>query len=167
MKLNNGMRDTIVSRIMSDVPMIDYKAQMKTIADAEAYQQLPIEIRVAIERNPDVRNYLGTCYVGYNYHEHVLNRHYEPSEETKVKLAEIEELRKEQNDRRYVMIKKIRGALNACTTVGKFVKMFPEFEKYVPIQDAPITNLPANQIMTELMTMGWPDNKKEEVKAPE
>lgn len=157
MRLTNAMRDKILKAVMADVPKIDYESQVNAILDKYAHDALPVELRVAIERNPDIKNYLAT---GYVCSSRVSNCHYIAPEEVKAEIQPIRELSYAQNNRHYELERELRGVFDAVTTTQKLAKMFPEFEKYIPKETENTTNLPVTKVIGDLMNAGWP--KKDE-----
>jgi len=157
MRLTKAMKNQILDAVMADVPEVDYDDQIKVIAAKEAFEQLPVELRVAMERNKDVINYLATSY---NLGARVSNCHYEPSDAVKAETLPIFEARAEQYTARCNLKKELYGVFQAVTTTQKLLKMFPEFEKYIPVEMENTTNLPVTKVIGDLMNAGWP--KKDE-----
>ena len=158
MRLTNAMRAQILDAIMADVPKIDYMAQIDAILAVYAHDALPVELRVAIERNPDIKNYLATGYTGGR---RVFNCHYNVTEEIMTKeLQPLHDASYSQYTKRNALERELRGVFNAVTTTQKLAKMFPEFEKYIPTETENTTNLPVTKVIGDLMNAGWP--KKDE-----
>ena len=59
------------------------------------------------------------------------------------------------------LYQKLKGVIEACTTLKKLKELLPEFEAYFPTEAEPTKNLPAvANLVTDMMQMGWPKDKR-------
>lgn len=170
MKLNKYIREAFVRAAMNDVPAIDYAQQARDLALKTANDLLPPEIKPLID-NPALTGCFNYVYVdmpgnlsGVRVlgHPDTWRLRYEPkAAEVWTQLQELSRLDKEQNERRKELKSKLEGAAAAVTTRKALVAMLPEFEKYLPPEDAPsIKTLPVcANLVSDFMQAGWPKEK--------
>jgi hypothetical protein len=63
----------------------------------------------------------------------------------------------EAKDQRRDVYNKLKGIIEGCTTLKQLKTLLPEFEKYMPTEEAPTKNLPAvANVVADLTKLGWP-----------
>lgn len=161
MKLTKKLRGRLLSDIMADLPRVDYEEELRVFLQKDALDKLPVELRNAIALNPEVVDYL---YDGYVYPfrcvglggVRVANAKYKPDVSEGSGAKRIHDLHEKQRDQRHKLQTQIEGVLEQCKTTQEFVKVFPQFEGYIPKTEvAVITNLPATQVVEEMIAAGW------------
>lgn len=170
MRLTNTIRQAFVSAAMADVPKEDYGAKTHKLIQDDAIAKLPPKIR-AIAQDKDLRHFLKTesHYIS-SYHisnVRVMHPEYErsPSVNTKVDALCLEAAEQTAN------MDKLRAKLKACadaaTTRKALVEMLPEFEKYLPENEAKANrSLPAvANVLADFVKAGWPKNNKGKIAA--
>jgi hypothetical protein len=163
LRLTNYIRDAFVRAALDDVPRIDYDDQMEKKVLAHFVDQLPTKVRFVWD-DKALRPYVNTHY----YHVHSISLNVPGSEKhsrrlpqaLEAELKELSELDTQQTNRRNELKSKLRGVAYACTTRKALVDALPEFEKYLPPEDAPTKNLPmlAN-VVSDFVKAGWPKGK--------
>lgn len=170
MKLTNNLRDAISRAICNDIPRTDYKEQIRTLVQAHYVKAAPREVQ-AVYKNPNLRGYLCKEQVhiagcGYNYlycvtpdadtYDVVL-----PDTALMEQLQALTKLNDEQSAAIYEASQKVRATVSAFRTTQALLKAYPEWEKYIPKEDAPTVNLPAHaNLISDLVKLGWPDGGK-------
>lgn len=170
MRLTNYIRDAFVEAAMQDVPKIDYNAQAEKIAKDEAN-------RLFSTAFPDVdlnkvKGWFDGGTLGMpgglqTIHFHARTEYYmlrEKSPKVWERLVKISEQQKEQSTKMDALRIKLKGAANACTTTKQLRELLPEFDKYLPEEEAPSArSLPVvANIVADFAKAGWPkkDSKK-------
>lgn len=161
MRLTNALRDRILSAVMADLPKVDYEEELRVFLQKDAKDKLPVELKNAIELNPTAEIYLGDSFihpfrcVGFGG-VRVMNKHYAPDVSEGSEAKRIHDLHEKQRDQRNKLRAQIEGVLGQCKTTQDFVKVFPQFDGYIPKTEAAvITNLPAAQVVEEMIAAGW------------
>ena len=66
----------------------------------------------------------------------------------------------EAKDQRREVYNKLKSIIDGCSTLKQLKTLLPEFEKYVPTEEAPTKNLPAvANVVADLTKLGWPKDK--------
>lgn len=179
MRLTNTMRDAFVRAVMQDVPYIDYKEQMRKVATDGAIAALPPEVRNAWE-NPETKDYIKVSYFTVGHGEASMNitlpgtdssgwRHPKlaSAADVKKKIDDLSTKHNAQHEVRKDLEAKIKGAAYAVTTRKALAEALPEFERYLPADEAVATrNLPAlANIVADFTKAGWPKGKAPAAKA--
>lgn len=163
MRLTNTIRQAFVTAAMADVPKEDYSAKIQKLIQDDALSQLPPKIR-AIADDKDLRHYLqkDSHYVSSSHISNVRVMHPEykrsPNVNTKVEVMCVAAA--EQAKNLSDLTEKLRGCANAATTRKALVDMLPEFEKYLPADEAAACKtLPAvANVLSDFVKAGWPKN---------
>lgn len=170
MKLTNTIRDAFISAAMSDVPRTDYDEEARKIAGAaldaafkKAFPGVKIDRLTAGETGwldkcgVNMPGDLGSLYT-WTPSYRVLER----DAETWAKLIELSQKAREQNDIRTSLTSKLKSVAYACTTRKALADALPEFEKYLPAdQAAACRTLPAvANVVADFTKAGWPKGKK-------
>lgn len=169
MKLTNYIRDAFVKSAMADVPKVDYNDQADKIARAQLSQMLSAAlpgVKVDDKSKPwlcegsvDLPGELQSVY-GFRSSYDCLR-----GAPAWAKLVELNTLHVEQKGKRAALSSQLRAAAYACNTTKQLRELLPEFDKYLPAEEAKTCRtLPAvANIMAEFAKAGWP--KIEEKKA--
>lgn len=173
MRLTNTLRQAFVSAAMQDVPSVDYREQIQSIIQKATKDLLPEKVKAALT-DPESSAWLryGTYHVrqdGINVSVAVpsqSNYGYEGKDLPATTLSEVNKLTKlwaEQKKVREKLQTKLQGVAASCTTRQALLEMLPEFEKYLPADEAAAkkTNLPAlANVVTDFVKAGWPKQNK-------
>jgi hypothetical protein len=158
MRLTNMLKEAFVRAAMDDVPKIDYDEKLIQAVTDEAVRQLPPKVR-ALYNDKDLRHFVKT---NRDWHGGV-SIHY-PGEEIKLpetvaaEIKQLEELKDAQSDARSDLRSKLKAIAESCTTRKALAAALPEFEKYLPADDAAACRtLPAvANVVSDFMKAGWP-----------
>jgi hypothetical protein len=164
MRLTNTIRDSFIRAAMDDVPKKDFQEQINKVIVDDAVSQLPPKIRTL---------FLDKTLSGFVKTEwkYVLNSRFlvpsgglfSPKQETIEKVRKLESEITSQNEKMRSLRDKLHGCAYAVTTRKALVDLLPEFEKYLPADDASACRtLPVVQnVVSDFVKAGWPkDGKK-------
>lgn len=159
MKMTRFLKDGISQRIINSLPKgVDYENMMQKAMWDDSYKQLPNELKEAIEKNADVKNYLNVakkrvpscdCLMLSSF------SFYEMTKETEKVIFDLHVLHDEQREKLRDLKKQIRAIVDSSRTVEQFCKDYPEFAKYAKQEDDPAKNLPATNLIAEMKKIGW------------
>ena len=161
MRLTTKSRAALVEAVMSDVPKVDYHAQIEPIIKREAFALLPTEVQnlpTDLIKSFVHRGYFSP-FIGLSVYvfcdrDEVLfgilreklradNAYKELCDKA---AAQRETLRKIKTE--------VKQAIGSCSTDKQVRERYPEFAKYLPtVSDVP--NLPTVQIIEHLKAAGW------------
>lgn len=161
MKLTNYHREAFVNAAMDDVPMVDYDAQATKILQDFQLKHLPKEIR-AIYENPELRGFLKTNRTYCFSHRYISVYGDAPLDAaTKAKVADLESKANEQKSSLSALRESLTSVAAGAATRKALAEALPEFEKYLPAEDAPATRcVPAlANIVSSFVAAGWPKDK--------
>ena len=168
MRLTNTIREAFVRAVMHDVPSIDYGEKIRNLVNKKvaaihkkaSIQEIDKErlstsyIRIhGTEKN---RYSATSCYVcGLTENE----RKEIQSDSALIALADLEYA---QEATRNALRKKIDYAIKACSTRKQAVEALPEFEKYLPEDEAKaMRSVPAiANVLSDFVKAGWPKGQK-------
>jgi len=165
-RLTNSQRDTLVRKILEDVPNVDYLPELETIVRDTAFGLLPPEIRALPK---DVFNAFVEfdCFVGDHYHRiREASSMFLPSGKgslfplLKAELGlharynELIALAEAQDNMLADLRREIKSAVYSCATEKQLTERYPEFAKYLP-KVAETVNLPTVPIVEHLKAAGW------------
>lgn len=166
MKLTNTLRDAFIRAVMNDVPEIDYDSQVETMILEEAVARLPPSLEAIWRKSPDLHAYFNTTYISRYVGDRYIGVHAPCTEEPDDSL-DSQELRelcvKAQAQRK--LREDLRTRLRACAygaaTRAALAKMLPEFEKYLPTDEAAACRtLPAvANVVADFVRAGWPKSE--------
>jgi hypothetical protein len=156
MKIDKYVRQSIVRAIMNDVPKPD-KAKRRADLQAAIVKAMSPAVRKVFKECPGA---LKTSYFGdltYN----AVNWDTRDLVVGDVPDEKLEELTKPYRDEDKAIDEariKLQGAIEGCNTRKALMTRLPEFEKYYPAEEAPMSkNLPAlANVMSDLSKLGWP-----------
>lgn len=172
MKLTNTLRDAFIHAVMQDVPSVDYAEMLRKEAADAVVAALPEALRKAwaVEAN---RPYIQTCSRDFGgvgiyvpgYSRWVDGRHtYFPAVAAAAskKLDDLAGKHDSQEEARKSLRSKLRGAAYAASTRKQLAEMLPEFERYLPPDEAAANrSLPVvTNLVADFVKAGWPKGKK-------
>lgn len=167
MKLTNSIRDSYVRAVMNDVPQIDNSEKMRKIVLADAVAQLPPKVR-ALWNDEATRSYVNIDWYGGRYSGTSVEvpassaTSFALTDKAAAAVAELTAAAKNQDNTRAALAQKIKAAAYSVHTREALVKLLPEFEKYLPIDEtAALCTLPAvANVMADFVKAGWPKDAK-------
>ena len=165
MRLTNVMRDAFVRAVMNDVPSVDYSTQFQDAATKITVAALPSSVRKVWD-DKATREYVKTVnpfryIVGPNAHVPGFD------EEALKKILSVEyektkRLQESQDEHRRELRQRVKAAAYSVRTRKALVDILPEFEKYLPADQAAANRqLPTvANLVADLSKAGWPKDKK-------
>ena len=169
MRLTNNIRDAFIKAAMDDVPSVDHKEEIRSIAFKDIVDQLPINVQ-KVYKDSKTRDFIKTAYCtyggvsvtvpsvsGYSSDSPKL------TEEAKKKVGDLKAANQANQTLRGELSSKLRNAAYGCTTRKQLAELLPEFESYLPSDEAKATkmNLPAvANVLSDFVKAGWPKNQK-------
>lgn len=165
MRLTNTIRSAFVRAAMADVPKHDYTAEIHKLIQDEAISRLPPKVK-AVADCKTLRNFLKTetHYInGYQCSNvRVMHPEYSrsPRVNEKVEALLVEFAHQEKNITALTV--KLTATAEAVSTRKALVDLLPEFEKYLPADEAKaVATLPAvANVLSEFIKAGWPKTAK-------
>lgn len=163
MKLTDYIRQAFVKAAMDDVPKIDYEQQCRDLLNKK---RLAILKPLGLDKAAPNRLTKTMVYMkGSMPNMYAQGLLYVES----IKLEADEDIRglcdlhEAQRNARQHLENKLEGIAAGCTTRKQLVELLPEFEKYLPAEEAkPGANLPAiSNLVGDFVRAGWPKNKKQ------
>ena len=164
MKLTNTIRAAFVRAVMNDVPSVDYQPQadklVNDMLDADFQKVAPGLSREALEASGWLsQHYVDTPGTLSNVRAvapgHRCAKH---NADVWAKLTEISVKKANQDLSRAQLQSKLTGCANSVTTRKALASLLPEFEKYLPADDAAASRtLPVVQnVVADFVKAGWP-----------
>lgn len=164
MRLTKTIRDAFVRAAMDDVPKRDYQAEIHKLIQDDALAQLPPKVR-AIADDKNLRHFLRTesHYISGMFISNVrvmhpeYTRSFKVNEKVEALLVEFAE----QHERNNALRTKLAATADAVSTRKALVDLLPEFEKYLPADEAKaVATLPAvANVLSDFVKAGWPKNQ--------
>lgn len=167
MRLTNFIRDSFIRAAMDDVPKVNYSEQAEKIAREflkEEFKRvfpnidMTGEAHVWLEKcSVKMPNNLTNIYgISPNY-EYIQSK----GQEVWKQLVELGKLNDEQHAKRSELKSRLHGVAYACTTRKQLLEALPEFEDYLPAEEAKAAkNLPAlANVLSDFVKAGWPKNQ--------
>jgi hypothetical protein len=156
MKIDKYARASIVKAIMADVPKPD-KNKRRADLQAAVVKAMSPAVRKVFKESPGAlkTHYFNDLfYDGMNWS----TREIVVGDVSEDKLKELIAPYKAEDEAIHAVRCKLQGAIEGCTTRKALMTRLPEFEKYYPAEDAPMSkNLPAlANVMADLSKLGWP-----------
>lgn len=148
-RITKAMKESMVTRIVKDVPQVDYDSVVQDYFNKRAFDELP-EVLKANE----FQEYLKESYVS-GYHLHVRNAKFKPTQEDRDFRNQQAKLGREQYDNIQALRRGLTVALGSCKYIEILAEQFPEFVRYLPEEQTPATNLPAIPLKRTLTALGW------------
>lgn len=168
-RLTNELRRSIISKIMSNVPMIDYREQIKVLLNETARAIAPPEI-MALHGTPNwqyastVRVYISregyfwVCPIPNSDHETLGPTH--PNPEWRklyavISKADLIGATERQIKARKTLEDELMQVMQSTTTVkGLRSVLSPDLHQFVPIDVELKANLPVPAVVAKLKAMG-------------
>jgi hypothetical protein len=159
MKIDKYVRQSIVKAIMADVPKPD-KAKRRADLQAAIVKAMSPAVRKVFKECPGAlkTHYFGdVLYDGHRWDSRDLTVGDVPA----AKLEELSKPYKDEDEAHSAAYCKLQGAIEGCTTRKALMTRLPEFEKYYPAEEAPMSkSVPAlANVMADLAKLGWPKGK--------
>jgi hypothetical protein len=163
MRLDKYAKQAIVKAIMADVPKPD-KVKRRADLQAAIVKAMSPDVRKVFKESPGA---LKTYYFGDLTYNDVNwdTRELVVGDVTEKKLNELAKPYNDEDAAIAAARTKLQGAIEGCNTRKALMARLPEFEKYYPAEDAPMSkNLPAlANVMADLSKLGWPKGKAKTV----
>jgi hypothetical protein len=160
MKLTKYDKQAIVKAIMADVPKPDKNKRRADLQTAIVKAMSPAVRKVFRESPGALKTHYfnDLVYDGMNWS----TREIVIGDVSEDKLKELIAPYKAEDEAIRSAKAKLEGAIEGCTTRKALMTRLPEFEKYYPAEDAPMSkNLPAlANVMADLSKLGWPKGAK-------
>lgn len=166
-RLTKQMRESIIQRIMNDVPKEDYDSKARDLLVKSVQNELPKEIQAMLGTHLEC--HLGSTSFSVNG-EHG-NRIYAyipgATDKYRVPITAVEAI-KALLDKDYTQ-RCSRGALqnelailfSSFSTVEKLRDKFPQFDKYLPNAEQPTFPVAVvSDVLSNLQQAGWPKGTK-------
>ena len=173
MKLTNTIRDAFIRAALNDVPTVDYRGQAAKLIREDSISRLSPKIR-ALATNVETEHFLRqetfydtpaglgtiTIYCGRG-------DRYKPGAEVLLKLRELGDKQKEQDTKLKSLRESLKAIAYSATTRKSLVEKLPEFEKYLPADEAKaLRSLPVvANVVSDFVKAGWPKGGKKAVTA--
>ncbi len=156
MKIDKYVRQSIVRAIMADVPKPD-KAKRRADLQAAIVKAMSPAVRKVFNECPRAlkSHYFGDLiYDGVSWS----SRELVIGDVSEAKLEELTKPYKDEDEAISAARCKLQGAIEGCTTRKALMTRLPEFEKYYPAEEAPMSkSVPAlANVMADLSKLGWP-----------
>lgn len=168
MRLTNFLRDSFIRAAMADVPSVDYQEQAKKYAEEQLLKKLPKEV-LALAKDKKLNDWLNREYISmpinisnfYGFTDKGNNPILKNDPVVWAKLLEFSQLISQQSQTRNELESRLRSVAYACTTRKHLLEALPEFEAYLPAEEAKAAkNLPAlANVLSDFVKAGWPKNQ--------
>ena len=167
MRLTNFIRDSFIRAAMDDVPKVNYTEQAEKIAREflkEEFKRVFPNIDMTGEAltwlekcSVKMPNNLTNIYAACPSYEYIQSK----GPEVWKQLVELGKLNDEQYAKRSELKSRLHGVAYACTTSKQLLEALPEFESYLPAEEAKAAkNLPAlANVLSDFVKAGWPKNQ--------
>lgn len=161
MRLTKLLRDSFINSVMQEVPRIDYHEKARVLIQKDAISRLPKTVR-AIYDDINTRHYVATRNQHFSFggYINVVGKEYETHQIVEDQLTQFYKVSKVQDETHNALRTKLTTAAYACTSRKALVEMLPEFEKYMPEDEATVNRaLPVVQnMLSDFVKAGWPKN---------
>lgn len=172
MKLTNHIRNSFVRAVVADLPRIKYDEQARERIQNDALNRLPLKVR-ALYNTVDLRDYLlltrvrvpGEWNHGNSLYVNVYGMaDYKIGDGMTSVMLELAKRMQEQEQTRKTLQACLASAASAVTTRKALADMLPEFERYLPADEAAACKtLPAvANLVASFAKAGWPTKVKVE-----
>ena len=167
MKLTNSMREAFVRSAMNDVPTIDYSEKIRSAAMKLAIAGLPPKVR-AIYQDEALRGFVASYYRNVaGVHMNLPGADRESSTPISAQLKPLEVEADAQHAKLETLRRHLKSVAQSAGTRAALAKMLPEFEKYLPADEATaLRTVPAlANVVADFVKAGWPKGGKKVAKA--
>lgn len=166
MRLTNQIRDAFINGVMRDVPSVDYTEQIRKLLEQDIEAQLPPAV-LAIHKDKALCGYVNTSWGSFNSGVSIAypssnNEGTKITTKAATKVDELRTLSKLQSAARNDLQRKLKNVAYSVTTRKALVQALPEFEKYLPEDEAKaVRTLPVVQnVVADFVKAGWPVKTK-------
>lgn len=166
MKLTNMMRDAYISQVLKDTPSADIESlrdKACTIAIEDALNRAPSEVKKLWKSNT-LRPWVATKW--HAFRGNLGHSVYLPGIPGSEKLSSEAQRQIDELDSQVCaalvtqdgLRRKLRAVAYSCTTRKQLADALPEFEKYLPVDDAKaVRSLPVvTNVVADFVKAGWP-----------
>ena len=164
MRLTNFIRDAFVAAAMADVPKVDYVQQIRDLFNKlykAELKTLGLE-KADLSRLRSMTVFAAGACVAANG----LTRTEAVELTEDPRFTVLAENNKTQSEKLSALQTKLTGVANSVTTRKALIELLPEFEKYLPAEEAKTKNLPAiSNLVGDFVRAGWPKNQKKGAQA--
>lgn len=158
-RLTKWDKESIARAIINDVPKID-KEKRRADIQAALVKAMSPECRKIYNRTPNALrtvNLGDLIYTGCSWN----SREVVAGDVPKANVDAIIEPYQKEDSKRAEVGRNLKAAIMACSSVKQLNERLPEFKKYYPTMDKPVTTLPAlANVVADLTKLGWPDGGK-------
>lgn len=158
-RLTKWDKESIARAIINDVPKID-KEKRRADIQAALVKAMSPECRKIYNRTPNALRSLhigDLTYTGSRWD----SREVVIGDVPKANADAILEPYMKEDAERAKVGRNLQAAIMACSSVKQLNERLPEFKKYYPTMDKPVTTLPAlANVVADLTKLGWPDGGK-------
>lgn len=168
MRLTNTIREAFARSVMNDVPFIDYEEQIRSLVNKKVeaiHKSVGIQ-KIDTERLThtyiSIRGTAGKWYGATSVHVKGLTESEQRGIQGDLDLIALADSACAQAESRNALRKKIDYVIKACATRKQAVEALPEFEKYLPEDEAKaMRSVPAiANVMSDFVKAGWPKGQK-------
>ena len=170
MRLTNTIRDAFVRAAMHDVPKeMDHSEEIRKIVLNDFLTKLPAKVK-AVYDDIETRHWIKTDYNNYggvsvSYPTSESRSSWNAPKLTPSAQKKVDELKEksESNEKiRKTLESKLHQVAYSVTTRKQLVDALPEFEKYLPEDEAKaIRTLPVvTNVVADFVKAGWPKDQK-------
>lgn len=169
MRLTNYLREAFVNAAMNDVPHVDYQEQWRKLVLPAHVATLPTEVQT-LWNNLNTRKFLNTCYMqcpGSSMEvpcidEYEYRRNLQPPPAVREEADKLTKAYTAQRESQANLRRMLESVALSCTTRKALAAALPEFEKYLPAEEAPMSRtVPAlANVVAEFAKAGWPKERK-------
>jgi hypothetical protein len=162
MKLNKWHKEAFVTAVMADVPKVDHDEQARKLVNVWEKASIPPAVKKAMEQNPEwfERKNLYTPGRLNSVSAYAKEDGYHIRQEFPELWSQLEELataKAAQATQLQHLQAKLTSTINGCSTLKQALEILPEFEKYLPSEEAKTASLPmVSGMVAELIAAGWP-----------
>jgi len=165
LKLTNMMRDAYISQVLQDTPSADIETlrdKACAIAIEDALSRAPAEVKKLWKSNT-LRPWVATKW--HAFRGNLGHSVYLPacvdeklSLEAQNQIAELDSQVRAALMTRDELRRKLRAVAYSCTTRKQLADALPEFEKYLPADEAKVVrSLPVvTNVVADFVKAGWP-----------
>lgn len=167
MKLTKTIQDAFVRAVMADVPKIDYREKIRSVALKLAADRLPPKVR-ALWKDSELRGFVKTSQ--FYIHEAYYSLPGDYSNELKNEIAaatiDLDAAEDAQNVAAADLKGKIQAVARSVTTRKALADLLPEFAKYLPPDEAAaLRTVPVVQnVVADFVKAGWPKDAKKAIR---
>jgi hypothetical protein len=162
------MRDAFIRSVMNDVPNVDYAEKLRAAVVAAAVAKMPPAV-AKLWKDKNTCNWISTVVITVGgvsaavpSSSHLYGEVEKLAAELSRECADLVSKIKAQRESRETLRRKLKAAAYAYSTRKSLAAALPEFEKYLPADEAEACKtLPAiANVVTDFVQAGWPKGDK-------